>query len=158
RNGSGRPRQWNRLRCAKAPRDGGGWRVAVHPLADVTGPAKHVRISRGKEKRKAMTPPTKMLMIFVDESDQWDDLPLYEAILRRLVKFEIAGATVQIGVMGFGSHHRIHRKRLFGVSDDRPVTIMVVENEAKLRQAIPEIRPLVQEGLILLTDVEVIPL
>ena len=105
-----------------------------------------------------MTPPTKMLMIFVDESDQWDDLPLYEAILRRLVKFEIAGATVQIGVMGFGSHHRIHRKRLFGVSDDRPVTIMVVENEAKLRQAIPEIRPLVKEGLILLTDVEVISL
>lgn len=103
-----------------------------------------------------MTPPTKMLMIFVDESDQYDDLPLYEAILRRLVQFEIAGATVQMGVMGFGSSHRIHRKRLFGVSDDRPVTIIVVDEEAKLRKAIPEIRPLVTEGLLLLSDVEVI--
>ena len=104
-----------------------------------------------------MTPPTKMLLIFVDESDQWDEVPLYEAILRRLVKFEISGATVQVGVMGFGSHHRIHRKRLFGVSDDRPVTIIVVDDEEKLRKAIPEIRPLVKEGLLLLTDVEVIP-
>jgi PII-like signaling protein len=104
-----------------------------------------------------MTPPNKMLMIFVDESEQWEDVPLYEAILRRLVRFDIAGATVQIGVMGFGSHHRIHRKRLFGVSDDRPVTIMVIDDEAKLRNAIPEIRPLVKEGLLLLTDVEVIP-
>ncbi|MEO8131723.1 MAG: DUF190 domain-containing protein [Bryobacteraceae bacterium] len=104
-----------------------------------------------------MTPPTKMLIIFVDESDQYDELPLYEAILRRLVQFEIAGATVQMGVMGFGSHHRIHRKRLFGVSDDRPVTIIVVDEEAKLRKAIPEIRPLVREGLLLLSNVEVIP-
>ncbi len=104
-----------------------------------------------------MTPPNKMLMIFVDESDQWEDVPLYEAILRRLVKFDIAGATVQIGVMGFGSHHRIHRKRLFGVSDDRPVTIMVIDDESKLRNAIPEIRPLVKDGVLLLTDVEVIP-
>ena len=104
-----------------------------------------------------MTPPNKMLMIFVDESDQWEDVPLYEAILRRLVRFDIAGATVQIGVMGFGSHHKIHRKRLFGVSDDRPVTIMVIDDEKKLRNAIPEIRPLVTEGLLLLTDVEVIP-
>jgi len=103
-----------------------------------------------------MTPPTKMLMIFVDESDQWEDLPLYEAILRRLVKFQIAGATVQAGIMGFGSHNRIHRKRLFGVSDDRPITIMVIDNEEKLRKAIPEIRPLVKEGLLLLTDIEVI--
>jgi len=33
-----------------------------------------------------------------------DDLPLYEAILRRLVKFEIAGAPSN-GRDEFGSHH-----------------------------------------------------
>ena len=42
-----------------------------------------------------MNTPTKMLMIFFVESDQWEDLPLYEAILRQLVKMEISGATVQ---------------------------------------------------------------
>ena len=104
-----------------------------------------------------MTPPNKMLMIFVDESDQFGDLPLYEAILRRLVKLEIAGATVQAGIMGYGSHHRIHRKRLFGVSDDRPITIMVVDHEDKLRKAIPEIRMIVKDCLLLLANVEAIP-
>jgi uncharacterized protein len=93
----------------------------------------------------------------VETGDRVGRGTMYEAILRRLVRFDIAGATVQIGVMGFGSHHRIHRKRLFGVSDDRPVTIMVIDDESKLRNAIPEIRPLVKEGLLLLTDVEVIP-
>jgi Uncharacterized conserved protein len=104
-----------------------------------------------------MNGQTKLLIIFFDESDQWEDVPLYEAILRHLVKLEIAGATVQAGIMGFGSHHRIHHKRLFGVSDDRPITILVVDEEAKLRKAIPIIRPMVKEGLLLLTDAEVIP-
>jgi PII-like signaling protein len=104
-----------------------------------------------------MNTPTKMLMIFFVESDQWEDLPLYEAILRQLVKMEISGATVQTGIMGFGSHLRIHHKRLFGVSDDRPITILVVDEEDKLRKAIPVIRPMVKEGLMLLADAEVIP-
>lgn len=98
----------------------------------------------------------KMLVIFVDESERYEELPVYEAVLRRLVHLDIAGATVNTGVMGFGSHHKIHRKRLFGVSDDRPITIMVVDEEEKLRAALPEIRPVMKEGLILLIDVEVI--
>lgn len=98
----------------------------------------------------------KMLMIFVDESERFEELPVYEAVLRRLVHLDIAGATVTTGVMGFGSHHRIHRKRLFGVSDDRPITIIVVDEEQKLRAALPEIRAVMKEGLIILVDVEVL--
>ena len=104
-----------------------------------------------------MTPPDKMLMIFVDESDQFGDVPLYEAILRRLVKCGIAGATAQAGIMGYGSHHRIHRKRLFGVSDDRPITIFVVDEEEKLRRVIPELRAIATDCVMLLTGIESIP-
>lgn len=104
-----------------------------------------------------MIAPAKMLVIFFDESDMWEDVPLYEAILRQLVQKEIAGATVQAGIMGYGNHMRIHRKRLFGVSDDRPITIMVVDEEEKLRAVIPFIRPMVKEGLLFLTAAEVIP-
>ena len=107
-----------------------------------------------------MNPPVKMLLIYVDESDIWGDAhtPLYEALVRRMRQLEIAGATVQTGIMGFGSHHKIHRKRLFGVSDDRPISISVVADEDLLREKlIPAIRPMIAEGLILLLDVEVIP-
>jgi PII-like signaling protein len=104
-----------------------------------------------------MTAPAKMLLIFVDETDTAGELPLYEFIVRRLVQLGAKGATVHIGAMGFGAHHRVHRSRLFGISDDRPVTITVVDSEEKLRALLPEIRPLVREGLMILTDVEVIP-
>lgn len=103
-----------------------------------------------------MNPPVKMLLIYVDESDIWGDAhtPLYEALVRRMRQLEIAGATVQTGIMGFGSHQKVHHKRLFGISDDRPVIITAVDNEAKLRKALPEIRGMVQEGLIVMLDVE----
>ena len=104
-----------------------------------------------------MTPPVKMLLIFVDETDTWDELPLYEAIVRRLRQLDVAGATVQMGIMGFGSHMSIHKKGLFGITDDRPVIISVVENVEKLQTIIPEIRHMVREGLVVLTDVELIP-
>ena len=104
-----------------------------------------------------MNPPVKVLMILVDETDMWDnELPLYEAIVRRLVQLEVAGATVSSGIMGFGSHQKVHRKGLFGVTDDRPVTIMVAESEPKIREILPTIRPMVTEGLVLLLDAEVV--
>ena len=104
-----------------------------------------------------MNPPVKLLLIFVAETDTWQQIPLYEAIVRRLRQLDIAGATVQTGIMGFGSHMKVHHKRLFGITDDRPVAISVVDNESKLRQVIPEIRGMIREGLVVLLDAEVIP-
>ena len=98
----------------------------------------------------------KLLLIFLDETDSFKDLPLYEAIVRRLQQLDIAGATVQRGIMGFGAHGRVHRKGLFGISDDRPVTISVVDDEERLREVLPEIRGMVQEGVLALLDAEVI--
>src|SRR5690242_16610306 len=105
-----------------------------------------------------LTEPAKMLLIYVDETDRWGNLPLYEALVRRLRQLGVAGATVQTGIMGFGSHQRVHHKHLFGVPDDRPVTISVVDGEAKLREILPEIRTMVSEGLIVLLDAELVPL
>jgi PII-like signaling protein len=97
-----------------------------------------------------------MLIIYLDETDLWHAQPLYEAIVRRLRQADIAGATVHHGFMGFGSHRKVHHKRLFGISDDKPVTITVVDSESKLREIVPEIRGMVKEGLIVLLDAEVI--
>ena len=104
-----------------------------------------------------MSQPKKMLLVFVDENDTREELPLYEAIVRRLVQLGVDGATVNAGIMGFGKQHRVHHKRLFGVSDDRPVTISVVDDEQKLRGLVPEIRAMVEDGLILLLDCEQVP-
>ena len=103
-----------------------------------------------------MIPPAKMLVVYVDETDMWETGSLYEAIVRRLRQLGMAGATVHHGIMGFGAHMKVHHKRLFGISDDKPVVITVVDNELKIREILPEIKSMVKEGLIVLLDAEVI--
>ncbi len=96
------------------------------------------------------------LTIILDEHKMSGEIPLYEAIVRRLARMEIAGATVTTGIMGFGKHGEVHRKRLFGVADERPVTIFVVDDADSIRKAIQEIRALLPDGLICLAEVEVL--
>lgn len=103
-----------------------------------------------------MSETRKMLMVYMDETDMAGDLPLYEAIVRRLFNLGIAGATVHAGIMGYGKQHHVHRKRLFGVSDDRPVTITAIDTEEKIRAAAEAVRPMLAEGLMALVDVELL--
>jgi PII-like signaling protein len=100
--------------------------------------------------------PAKMLLILIDQTDTWQNVPLHEAIVRVLHQNGIAGATVIAGIMGYGIHRRIHRKGLLGVPDDKPLTIAVVDNEKKLRDVLPHIRPMIRDGLVGMTDFEVI--
>ena len=103
-----------------------------------------------------MNTTVKLLLIFVNEADQFHNRPLYQAIVERLHQLDVAGATAQTGIMGFGHHMTMHHKGLFGIADDRPVTIAVVDDETKLREVCPEIRPMVREGLMVMIDAELI--
>ncbi len=98
----------------------------------------------------------KMLRIYVGEDDRWEGVPLYEAIVKRLRMMDLAGATVYKGVLGYGASKRVHRGRLLPLSADRPVMITVVDTEAKIRQALPVLDEMVAEGLLVLSDVEII--
>lgn len=97
----------------------------------------------------------KMLLIFMDETDMWREERLYSAIVRVLERNGIAGVTVLSGIMGYGIHRRIHHKGLFGVPDEKPITILTIDSEAKIRAVLPLIMPMVREGLLALLDSEV---
>ena len=105
-----------------------------------------------------MEAPVKMMLIFLDETDTWGEsrVPLYEAIVEALMQAGISGATVHNGIMGYGSNRQMHRKRLFGVTDERPVTITVIEHEDKLRAVLPKLQGMIREGLVFLVDGEVL--
>ena len=99
----------------------------------------------------------KILMVFCDVTDLWKiEERLYEAIVRRLHRQGILGATVLVGVMGYGVHRRIHKRGLLGVSDEKPVVILAIDQEEKLRAVLPIIVPMVKEGMINLVDTEII--
>jgi PII-like signaling protein len=101
-------------------------------------------------------PPQKALVVFIDLTDTWKERKLFEAIVGVLDRNHIEGATVMSGIMGYGVHRQIHRKGLFGISDEKPVTIVAVDTEEKIRAVLPKIVPMVKEGLIMLQDAEVI--
>lgn len=98
----------------------------------------------------------KMMLIFCGENDAAGELPLYEALVRKLAQLGLAGATVTRGIMGYGTQHKVHHTRLFGISDDRPVTITVIDEEQRIRDALPALKPMVQELLVVLQDVEAV--
>ena len=58
--------------------------------------------------------------------------------------------------MGYGAHGRIHRKGLFGVSDEKPVMVEAVDSEEKIREVRPHLMPMIKEGLVFLQDAEVL--
>ena len=95
------------------------------------------------------------MTIYLNEADRSGEFPLHEVIVRRLLHLQIAGATVMRGVMGYGKHGQVHRQRLFGVSDDRPMVITSIDNAVQIHLAVREIRALLSEGLITLQEVEV---
>ncbi len=105
-----------------------------------------------------MTGSVCVMLIFVNEADLWFDAPLYEAIVKRLRELGLAGATAHAGLMGFGHHHLVHEKGIFGMSADRPVTITVVDTELRIRETLAEVRTFVREGLVLLLRAEQVPL
>jgi len=97
----------------------------------------------------------KCLMIFIEDTDTWKGEPLYEVLVRLMHKRGVAGASAVSGITGFGAAGQIHRKGLFGVSDEKPIIIVAVDSEEKIREAIDAVAPLIKEGLICTHDTEV---
>jgi uncharacterized protein len=97
----------------------------------------------------------KMLRIHFGEDDRWQDNPLYEAIVMKCRELDIAGATVFRGIEGYGASTLIHKHHLLR-SSDRPIMVSVIDTEEKIRNLIPVLDAMVDEGLIALSDVDVI--
>jgi PII-like signaling protein len=98
----------------------------------------------------------KMLRVYIGEDDRWEGEPLHEAIVKKLRMMDIAGATVYRGVLGYGAQQRLHRPGWLGLSTDLPVMISVIDTEEKIRGVLPALDEMVDEGLIALSDVEII--
>jgi len=96
------------------------------------------------------------LTIFVGESDHWHRKPLYSEIVHRAHKSGLAGATVVRGVEGFGATSRIHTARLFRLSDDLPLLIVIVDAEDRVREFLPQLDELEITGLVILDEVDVV--
>ena len=96
------------------------------------------------------------LTIFVGEDDTWHHKPLYHEIVKRAHDAGLAGATVLRGCEGYGASSMIHKTRILSLSEDLPIVVVIVDAEDRVRAFLPQLDDLVDEGLVIVDEVEVI--
>jgi PII-like signaling protein len=97
-----------------------------------------------------------LMRIFIGESDQWQDKPLHEALVRALRANDLAGVTVYRGILGYGAHRRVHKEKPLHLSRDCSIMLSIIDTEEKLQTFLPIVDKMVQEGLVVLSDVDII--
>ncbi|MEJ2683934.1 MAG: DUF190 domain-containing protein [Candidatus Sulfobium sp.] len=111
---------------------------------------------RQKEEHMKLQGKAKMLRIIISEDDKWEGEPLYEAIVKRLIMTDIAGATVYKAIAGYGPHRRYHRKKTLTSTGEMPILITVMDTEENVRKVMPILDEMVIEGVVVLSDVDII--
>ena len=98
----------------------------------------------------------KLMRIYIGESDQWQGKPLHEALVRAMRANDLAGVTVYRGIMGYGAHRRVHKEKALSLSHDCSIMLSVIDTEERLRAFLPIVDQMVFEGLVVLSDVDII--
>lgn len=94
--------------------------------------------------------------VYVGGSDTWHGRNLAAAIVELCRERGMAGATVTKGLMGFGKNSRIHRAHLFGLSEDLPERVEIIDRPDRVEAVLPLLEGMVTNGLIVVEDVHVI--
>ena len=122
--------------------------------------AKPAQLSRPQ---KPLTPAhlkiegkAQMMRIFLSEEDRWKSKPLYEALVEAMRANDIAGVTVYRGILGYGAHRRMHKDKPLRLSHDCSIMLSAIDTEEKLQSFLPLVEQMVEEGLVVLSDVDII--
>lgn len=98
----------------------------------------------------------KILKIYLNEDAKYHGHTLYHEIVKKMSELDMAGVTVTRGIEGYGHGKRIHNAKMLQVSLKLPVIVEIIDCVEKIEMAIPVLNEMVHEGLMILTDVEVI--
>jgi PII-like signaling protein len=123
-----------------------------------------IKVAKKERRQAAHSPHTelkgkaRLMRIYMGESDKWQGEPLYDAILKRLRLMDISGATVYRGILGYGAKGHTHKSHRLHMGHDYPVMVSVVDTEDKLNGVLDGLESMMQDGIIVLSDVDVIRL
>ncbi|HZU24071.1 MAG TPA: DUF190 domain-containing protein [Bryobacteraceae bacterium] len=96
----------------------------------------------------------KILRLHFSERDRWQGQPLHEAIVQKCREMNISGVTVFRGLEGYGETGEMHERHLAG--SDRPVVVVVVDTDERVRNCIPVFEGMITTGVIAMSDIEMI--
>jgi len=98
----------------------------------------------------------RLMRIYIGEEDRWKDKPLHMALMEAMRANDIAGVTVYRGILGYGAHGRVHVEKALHLSRDCSMMLSVIDTEEKLQSFLPIIEQMVAQGLVVLSDVDII--
>jgi hypothetical protein len=98
--------------------------------------------------------PGKLIRIHLSEHDRRGDQPAFEAVVDRCRDLGVSGASVFKGLEGFGETSEILRHRVW--DSDQPIVIMIVEAAETVDRILPELRKVVPEAIIAVSEVEML--
>jgi len=104
--------------------------------------------------RMVQRTPAKILRLHLSERDRYGGAPLYEAVVSKCRSLGIAGATVFRGFEGYGESTQIHRSGM--LAHDLPITVTIVDSVVNVERLMPELKNLVNTGLVAVSDAEMI--
>jgi PII-like signaling protein len=125
--------------------------TTVAKPAQISKPKKIVSPAHLKIEGKAQ-----MMRIFLSEEDRWKDKPLCEALVAAMRANDIAGVTVYRGILGYGAHGRVHEDKPLHAPHHGSIMLSVVDTADKLRAFLPLVDQMVEEGLVVFSDVDII--
>ncbi len=122
----------------------------------IAKPPQPASVPKAAPPRVKIEGKAKLMRIFIGESDRWQQKPLHEQLVNAMRANDLAGVTVDRGILGYGAHRRVHRDKPFHLSHDASIVLTVVDTEEKLKAFLPIVDEMVQEGLVVLSDVDII--
>jgi PII-like signaling protein len=97
-----------------------------------------------------------LLKIYVGEDSKYKGHNLYSAVVYKLKESGIAGVTVTRAIEGYGKGKAIHTARILDLSSSLPIIIEAIDTVEQIEKVLPDISEMVNEGMIMVTDVNVI--
>ena len=96
------------------------------------------------------------LTVIVGEDEAYSHRPVYSEIVILAREAGLAGATVVRGIESFGRRSLVHTSRIVSLSNDLPVMITIIDEDAKIRAFLPKVTEVVTGGIVTVEDVAVV--
>lgn len=89
-----------------------------------------------------------LLRIFISENDTYNGSCLFELIVQKAREYEMAGATVFRGIMGYCGKNKIQTSTILRLSENMPIVIEIVDTKENINKFLPFLTEVVTDGLV----------
>ena len=98
----------------------------------------------------------KAMRIYLDNSDTHEGKPLWQSLMQKVKEEGLAGATLYKAAAGIGAETELHTFEIWSLSQKLPVIMEIIDDEKKVLEFLKKYDGMIGEGMVTLTDVEVL--